>query len=54
LAEGRTAGDEHATGMKHDLDDLAHAREVGEWQRAEDAARRLLQWIVPADRVSPS
>jgi len=54
LAERLAAGDEDATGMKHDLDELAHAREVGEWQRAEDSARRLLQWIVPADRVSPS
>jgi DNA primase len=54
LADRLAAGDEHATGMKHDLDELAHAREIGEWERAEEAARRLLQWIVAADRVSPS
>ena len=39
-------GDERATAIKHDLDELAHAREIGSWQHAEDAARRLLQWIV--------
>ncbi len=38
--------DERATTVTRDLDELAHAREVGEWRRAEDAARRLLQWLV--------
>ena len=38
--------DERVTTVKRDLDELAHAREVGEWPRAEDAARRLLQWLM--------
>jgi DNA primase len=32
--------------MRRDLDELAHEREMGEWQGAEETARRLLQWIV--------
>ncbi len=52
LVEILPDGDERATSVKHDLDELAHAREVGEWPRAEDSARRLLQWIV-LDRGSP-
>jgi DNA primase len=52
LVEILPDGDERATSVKHDLDELAHAREVGEWPRAQDSARRLLQWIV-LDRGSP-
>jgi DNA primase len=50
LATLLTDGDERASAVKHDLDELANAREAGEWQRAEDAAQRLLQWIVPDRR----
>ena len=38
--------DDARDAMTRDLDELAHEREVGEWRRAEETARRLLQWIV--------
>jgi len=41
------AGDEERAGaLKHNLDELVHAREIGEWERAEEIGRRTLQWIV--------
>lgn len=41
------AGDEERSGaLKHNLDELVHTREIGEWERAEDIGRRTLQWIV--------
>jgi DNA primase len=41
------AGDEERAGaLKHNLDELVHAREIGEWERAEELGRRTLQWIV--------
>jgi hypothetical protein len=39
-------GDDRATEVKRTLDDLAHAREVGDWVSAESAARRLVGWVV--------
>ena len=38
--------DDARDAMTRDLDELAHEREIGEWRRAEETARRLLQWIV--------
>lgn len=40
------AGGDRASDVKVDLDELAHTREVGEWERAEKAARRLLECLV--------
>ncbi|HEY5165563.1 MAG TPA: DNA primase [Acidimicrobiia bacterium] len=41
------AGDEERAGaLKRNLDELVHAREIGEWERAEELGRRTLQWIV--------
>ena len=41
------AGDEErASALKRNLDELVHAREIGEWERAEELGRRTLQWIV--------
>jgi hypothetical protein len=39
-------GDEERGGaLKRNLDELVHAREIGEWDHAEEIGRRLLQWI---------
>ena len=40
------AGDDRASEVKRTLDELAHAREVGDWASAEGAARRLVGWVV--------
>ena len=41
------AGDDaRGSALQRNLDDLGHAREVGEWEHAEEIGRRLLQWIV--------
>jgi DNA primase len=39
-------GDDRASEVNRSLDDLAHGREVGDWRRAQDAAHRLVEWIV--------
>jgi DNA primase len=50
--------DERATTVKTELDVLAHAREVGDWARAQAAAEQLVGWIVheaqPAPEVTAS
>jgi DNA primase len=40
------SGDERSSEVKRTLDELAHAREVGDWVSAESAARRLVGWVV--------
>ena len=40
------AGDDRASEVKLALDELAHGREVGDWVPAQEAARRLVGWIV--------
>jgi DNA primase len=40
------AGDDRASEVKRSLDELAHAREVGDWVSAETAARRLVGWVI--------
>ena len=40
------AGDDRFSEVKRTLDELAHAREVGDWVSAESAARRLVGWVV--------
>lgn len=37
--------DEQAIEVKRLLDELAHEREVGDWNRAQDVARRLVGWV---------
>jgi DNA primase len=44
--------DDRQTALKLDIDALRHARELGEWDDAQDAAKRLLGWIVDAERAS--
>jgi DNA primase len=39
-------GDDRASEVKRSLDELAHGREVGDWRSAQDAAHRLVEWIV--------
>jgi hypothetical protein len=41
-------GDDRASEIKADLDALAHAREVGDWDNARDVAQRLVGWITDA------
>jgi hypothetical protein len=38
--------------MKADLDALAHAREVGDWESARVVAERLVGWVIDAARAS--
>ena len=38
--------DNRAIEVSRTLDELAHAREVGDWVAAESAARRLVGWVV--------
>jgi len=38
--------DDRASTVKTELDVLAHAREVGDWTRAQSAAEQLVGWIV--------
>jgi DNA primase len=42
----RDAGDDRVIEVDRTLDELAHAREVGDWMSAEGAARRLVGWVV--------
>jgi DNA primase len=44
-------GDERAGDVKRALDDLAHEREIGEWERAQEPANRLLGWVVHEARA---
>ncbi len=43
--------DERQTALKRDLDAVAHAREVGDWQHAQEAAMRLVGWVVHEARA---
>jgi DNA primase len=45
-------GDDRASAIKADLDSLAHAREVGDWDAARGVAERLVGWVVEAARAS--
>ena len=45
--------DADAGALKAQLDVLAHAREVGEWDDAQDAAKQLVGWIVHEARPAP-
>jgi DNA primase len=45
--------DANAGALKAQLDVLAHAREVGEWDDAQDAAKQLVGWIVHEARPAP-
>jgi hypothetical protein len=44
-------GNERAGDVKRALDDLAHEREVGDWERAHEPATRLLGWVVHEARA---
>ncbi len=46
--------DEDAVAVKTQLDVLAHAREVGEWDDAQTAAKQLVGWIVHESRPAPA
>lgn len=46
--------DDSAGAVKAQLDVLAHAREVGEWDDAQDAAKQLVGWIVHEARPAPA
>jgi DNA primase len=46
--------DEDAGAVKAQLDVLAHAREVGEWDDAQTAAKQLVGWIVHESRPAPA
>jgi DNA primase len=46
LAQMLRDDDARATTVKTELDVLAHAREVGDWVRAQAAAEQLVGWIV--------
>ncbi len=43
-----------AGAVKGQLDVLAHAREVGEWDDAQNAAKQLVGWIVHEARPAPA
>jgi hypothetical protein len=45
--------DDRATTVKAELDVLAHAREVGDWMRAQAAAEQLVGWIVHEAQPAP-
>ncbi len=46
--------DADASAVKAQVDVLAHAREIGEWDDARDAARQLVGWIVHEARPAPA
>jgi DNA primase len=49
------SGDDQATEVKRLLDDLAHAREMGDWPHAQEDASRLVGWVTrqtPAHRAT--
>ena len=45
--------DTRSATVKAELDVLAHAREVGDWARAQAAAEQLVGWIVHAAQPAP-
>lgn len=51
LAQMLATDDDRQTALKRDLDELAHAREVGDWANAQAAAMRLVGWIVHEPKV---
>jgi DNA primase len=51
LAQMLADDDDRQTALKHDLDELAHAREVGDWNDAREAGMRLVGWIVHESKV---
>lgn len=51
LAEMLANDDDRQTLLKRDLDQLAHAREVGDWDDALAAGLRLVGWIVHEPKV---
>jgi DNA primase len=50
LARMMRDGDERASTVNRELDIVAHAREVGEWERAQEAAKQLVGWVVAEAR----
>jgi DNA primase len=52
LARMLRDGDERASTVKIQLDAVAHGREVGDWQSAQDAATQLVGWVVTEARQS--
>jgi DNA primase len=46
LAQMVRADEDRASAIKLDLDMLVHAREVGDWDDAREAASRLVGWVV--------
>ena len=54
LARLLREGDDRAIAVKAELDILAHAREVGEWNDAQLAAKQLLGWIVHEAQPAPA
>jgi DNA primase len=46
--------DEHAGAVRVLLDNLAHAREIGEWDDAQSAAKQLVGWIVHEAQPAPA
>jgi DNA primase len=51
LAQMLADDDDRQTALKRDLDELAHAREVGDWSDAQAAGMRLVGWIVHESKV---
>jgi DNA primase len=43
--------DDRGSDVKHELDTLAHGREVGDWESAREAATRLVGWVVQEARA---
>ncbi|MFM8304839.1 MAG: DNA primase [Actinomycetota bacterium] len=48
-----TTGDDRASDVKRLLDEVAHDREMGDWARGRDAARRLLAWVAHPATAPP-
>lgn len=53
LRDALRAGDDRASEIKRDLDDLVHRRELGEWARAQEAALRLAARVTAAGATGP-
>lgn len=54
LARLLASNDDRAVDVKHELDVLAHAREVGEWDDARNSATRLVGWVIDEARAGAS
>ena len=47
------ASDERASEVKTLLDRVAHERDAGEWDAAQEAAMQLVGWLVDRARDAP-